>query len=85
MVMFSVFCLSFLWRGVTLANLRTPGNIPTSKQRLTNFDNHTETNNLKLPKRKTGILLGPVDFFTSRISIIFPTSPGTGERERKKN
>ena len=70
---------------MTLAILRISGNIPTSKQRFTNLDNHTEKNSLKLFKRKTGTLLGPVDFFTSKAFIISSTSSGTvGARKKEE-
>ena len=40
---------------------------------------------LVLSKIKTGILLGPVDFFISNLSLIFSISPGTvGERKKEE-
>ena len=47
-----------------------------SKHRLTNFDNQKEKNDFSIFNKKIGTLLGPVDFFVSKASIIVSTSPG---------
>ena len=60
------------------------GNTPISKHRLTNLDNQNEKNGFKIFNINTGILLGPVDFFRSKASIIFSTSPGTVGARKKE-
>ena len=70
--------------GVILAILRISGNIPTVKDKLTNLESQDAKKGLSIFKIKTGILLGPVDFFISKASINFSISAGTvGERKNE--
>ena len=64
--------------------MRISGNIPTLKDKLINCDSQKEKKGFSIFKMKAGILLGPVDFFTSKASINFSISPGTvGERKKR--
>ena len=77
--------LSFLCKGMTLANLSSSGNSPVSKHKLINLDNQNEKNNLKVFNITTGIPTGPVDFDGSSLSMILLISSGlVGDRKKVK-